>query len=309
MLEGLKGKIANVAGRTGLKVKKYTPEILIGTGVIGFVGTVIMASNATLKVEEVLDEHTMKIDLMKEAREVGVTRAEETYSEEDYKKDMVITYTQTGIEFVKLYGPAVTLGLLSIASFLTAHKVMKGRNLAIAAAYKALEVQYENYRKRVVEVYGEQQDYDFKNGIRRELVTVEEVNEETGRKRKVKKEIEVKDSAISEYAVLFNNHTSEMWSRVQGSNALFLKYAREEAQLLLDKRGHVFLNEVYDILGMEHTQPGAVTGWARGNGDDYIDFDVHELNSKEDLYDSYDINKEIDIVLDFNVDGLIMNLI
>ena len=53
--ENLKLKV----NRFGLKVKKYSPEILIGVGIVGTVASGIMACKATLKVNDILEEMKM----------------------------------------------------------------------------------------------------------------------------------------------------------------------------------------------------------------------------------------------------------
>ena len=65
---------------------------------------------------------------------------------------------------MKDYAPALIIGTLSIAAILGSHKILKGRNIALASAYKALDVAYEEYRSRVREEYGEEKDRDFHLG-------------------------------------------------------------------------------------------------------------------------------------------------
>lgn len=302
MFDNLKEKMVVMTGRTTLKLKKYSPEILVGVGVVSFVGTVVLAANATLRVEEVIDNHKYKIEKVK----YGIEDVEE-YTKKDEQKDLFIVYTQTSIDLAKLYAPAALVGVMSVGCFLGAHTVMKKRNLAIMAAYKALESTFGDYRKRVVDKYGEDVDRNMKYGIGKEKVAFTETDED-GVKKKVKKEFETIDSeGLSEYTVLFNEQSSHMWSKTPGGNALYLKAQEAFANHTLHARGHVFLNEVYEWLGLPHTKAGAVVGWVRGNGDDYIDFGTYELNSQADVYDSY--KADLDIVLDFNVDGLVYDLI
>lgn len=301
----IKNKMLFMAGRTGLYAKKYAPEILMTLGTIGFGATIFASSKATLKVNDILDEHDVAVANIKEAKENGVTLAGEDYDENDYKNDMKNTYVKTIWDVTKLYTPAATMGLVSVGCYLTAHKVMKNRNLAALAMATLAENRLESYRARVVEEHGEQADQDYYNGVRRSKVKVKEVDPETGKKKTVEKEVKEYDSALSPYVVRFNSETAKMWSRVPGANGNFLSYTRDYFQNILDTRGHVFLNEVLDALGMEHTEAGSLTGWIKGHGDDVINFGTLELNSQEDLWDSYDVNSGIDIVLDFNVCGAI----
>ncbi len=48
--------------RFGLKVKKYSPEILIGVGIVGTVASGVMACKATLKINDILDDSRDKVE-------------------------------------------------------------------------------------------------------------------------------------------------------------------------------------------------------------------------------------------------------
>lgn len=315
----IKEKAMTLTGRTGLRIRKYSPEILVCVGVVGFVGTVVLAAKATLKVDDVLEVHNENIGKIKGYRADVIQDAkndedilegsyEVKYTKKDYQRDLIVTYTQSSLDIVKLYGPTVIIGALSISCFLGAHKVMRGRNLAAMAAYKAVDETFKEYRKRVIESEGKDADRNYKYGIKKEKITVKEIDPETGKEKKVKKEFEVIPAdGLSEYAMLFNDQSSAMWSRTPGGNVLFLKAQENYANQVLHSRGHVFLNEVYDYLGLPHTSAGAIVGWVRENGDDFIDFGAYELNAHEALFDSYKM--DTDIVLDFNVDGPIWDLI
>jgi len=311
----LKANLMKTASRIALKTKKNSPEILVVAGVVGFVGTVILASKATLKVDAILEDHQDKVSRIKDFAE---TAEPEVYSDKDLQKDLFITYTQTTVQFLKSYLPAATLGVVSIGCFLTAHKVLKSRNLALMMTYKALENRFSNYRKRVVEDYGQKIDNNYFNGIRTEEVTIPAYTDEDGKKHKASTElVEFMDEGNSKYAVVFcdegvdedgNVYGSHMWSRTPGGNELFIKATEDLANHTLKRRGHVFLNEVYEWLGLPHTAAGALTGWVLGNGDDYIDFNTYILNSQEEMWKNGH-KKDFQIVLDFNVDGVVYDLL
>jgi hypothetical protein len=217
------------------------------------------------------------MDRIHEAREtVNIS----DYTEQDYKKDTAIVYVQTGWDFVKLYGPSITLGALSIVSILSAHGIMKKRNLALVAAYKAVEESFANYRKRVVEEYGARKDWMFKNGVRDKIVTTIETDE-NGNTKAVDKVVQTIDpiTGKSIYAKFFDE-LSTHWSKTPEYNLMFLKAQQNFANDLLHSRGHVFLNEVYDMLDIPRTQAGAVVGWVDGQGDNCIDFGIFDENDE-----------------------------
>ena len=164
--------LSKLTGRTGLALKAASPEILLYVGIAGSIGATVLACRATLKVEAVLEKHSDQLDKIHTVHEQvqnGEIAVEE-YSETDYKKDLVLTYAQTAGGFIKLYGPAVTLGVASFACIIGGHRIMKARNVAIMAAYQAVEKGFAAYRRRVVEEFGENKDYQFKHGLRSEML-------------------------------------------------------------------------------------------------------------------------------------------
>jgi hypothetical protein len=251
-----------------------------------------------LKVEDVLEEFEEKKIKIESAKE---KLPEEKYSDQDYKKDRIVLATQTSVEFVKLYCPAVTLGAASIACMLGAHGIMKKRNVALAAAYKVIEGGFKDYRRRVVEELGVDKDIQFKTGIKKDVI---EVTEQDGKKKPTKKTVDVLDpNQYSTYARFFDESCSQ-WSKTPEYNMVFLKCQQNFANDLLHARGHLFLNEVYDMLGIDHSQAGAVVGWIMSkDGDNFVDFGIYDIDNKASR--AFVNGYERSILLDFNVDGVI----
>ena len=222
-LKNIGTAISKVAGRGGLVVKKYSPEILMVTGVVGIVASTVLACKATLKVEDVVGDADDQIDKIHDVHD-GVYELKEgqTYSEEDYKRDLVIAYVQKGMAIVKLYGPAVSIGVASIACIVGSHHIMTKRNVALVAAYKATEEAFQQYRKRVIDEYGEDKDHQFKFGTTKESIT-EVVKDENGKDKKVKKTIEKNDPNMHSQYARFFDESSTQWSKTPEYNLVFLK--------------------------------------------------------------------------------------
>lgn len=300
--------VSKLTGRTGLTVKAASPEILLVMGILGVVGATILACRATLKAHEVLEDYDEKREAIRETLvkvEDGILPVEQ-YTTTDKNKDLIKTYMQTGLAFVKLYGPSVTLGIVSFACIIGGHKIMKTRNVALMAAYQAIEKGFAAYRKRVVEELGPEKDYMYKNGLHTEQVT-ETVTDEKGKSKKVTKEKLVTDpNGLSMYARFFDDSSKE-WQKSPDYNMAFLRAQQNYLNDLLRIRGHVFLNEIYDALGFPRTQAGAVVGWMIGEGrDNFIDFGIFDGTQAKarDFVNGY----ENSILLDFNVDGVIYDL-
>lgn len=275
--------------RQVLKLETASPTLLFGAGIVGIVGSTVLACQATLKLEEVLKEGADKL-------ETARTLEHDDYSEKDRSNDVRIIKVQTGAKIVKLYAPAAGLGLVSIAALTKSHNILTSRNAALMAAYKALEKGFDEYRRRVVDKYGEEEDRIFRYGGR-EVDVIDD-------KGKVNKVVRVGDGTPSIYARFFDQ-TSTSWNKNPDYNLSFLINTQSYANDLLKQRGHVFLNEVYDSLGMERSKAGSVVGWLLIGEyrDNYIDFGVFEGDTQ--VARDFVNGREASILLDFNVDGVI----
>lgn len=153
--------------RVGFKFKKHSPEILVGAGVVGVVASAVMACKATTKLDDVLAETKDTVDKIHDVTEHPEKIPEgKEYTVEDSKKDLTIVYTQAGVKLVKLYGPAVVLGTVSIAAIIGGHHILRKRNIALAAAYTAVDKGFKEYRGRVLERFGEEVDKELRYNIK-----------------------------------------------------------------------------------------------------------------------------------------------
>ena len=305
-----KKEIANSVSRTFHKaaftLKKHSPEILVVTGVVGVVGSAVMACKATLKVDEVSAKAKDKLDRIHEAKEHGATAVGKEYTEEDYKKDLTIAYVQTAVDYAKLYAPSVVLGTLSITAILAGHNITRQRNVALAAAYTAVDRSFKEYRGRVVERFGEALDKELRYNIQTKEVEEVVVNED-GTESVITKTVEVAGpTEYSDYARFFDDGCIG-WTKNPEYNLMFLKDQQRYANDMLQSKRVVTLNEVYDLLGIPRTKAGQQVGWVydpknpKHKGDNFIDFgltDIHRPKTR-DFVNGY----ERVVIVDFNVDG------
>lgn len=290
--------------KVGFQFKKHSPEILVITGVVGGVASAVMACKATTKVSAILDESKKTINTIHET--VNNPEFKDRYTVEDSKKDLTIVYAQTGLKLVKLYGPAVALGVASITSILAGHSILNKRNAALAAAYATVDNSFKEYRNRVVERFGKDLDRELKYNIKAKEVE-ETVVDENGKETVVKKTVAVGQE--SDYARFFDEACTG-WTKDAELNLTFLRQQQNYANELLRSRGHLFLNEVYDMLGIPRTKAGQIVGWIYDEknpvGDNFVDFGIYDLydERKRAFVNGY----ERSILLDFNVDGNIWEL-
>ena len=294
--------------RSGLKLKKHSPEILLVAGIVGAVTSAVMACKATLKANDIVEESRTQIDTIHEVSENP--EMAEKYSSEDKKKDLAIVYTQTAVKFIKLYGPSVLLGVASLGCMVGSNRILNKRNVALAAAYATVDKGFKEYRGRVIERFGKELDKELRYNIKAqefEKVTVDDNGNETV----TTETVEVADpNHYSPYAIIFDDGNTG-WDKDPELTKFFLIQQQNYANDLLKSRGHLFLNEVYDMLGAKRTKAGAQVGWVydekNASGDNFVDFGIFDINNPKarDFVNGY----ERVIILDFNVDGVILDLI
>lgn len=299
--------VTRTLGKVSLGLKKHSPEILVVAGVVGTVTSAVLACKATTKLSGILEEAKDNIDMIHECAEHPETLNAE-YTEEDAKKDLAIVYVQTGIKVVKLYAPAVILGGLSIAGILTSNNILRKRNVALAAAYATVDKGFKEYRGRVVERFGEELDKELRYNIKAKEIE-ETVVDEKGKEKTVKKSVNVIDpNAIGDFAKFFDDGNTG-WDPDPELSLFFLKQQQAHANDILQSRGHLFLNEVYDMLGIPRTAAGSVVGWVYDpnnpdhKGDNFVDFGIY--NQDNERVRAFVNGQEKVILLDFNPDGQI----
>ena len=307
----MKQEIINKATRllssTQYQVKKHSPEILMVAGIAGTIVGTVLACKATTKVSEIIEEKNKNVEDVHTCLEDNTKE----YTEEDSKKDLTIIYAQTGVKLFKLYAPAIGVMALSFASIIAGHKVLKKRNIAIAAAYAAIDKGFKQYRKNVIEEFGEGVDQQMRFGLKSKEIKKKDKDGKTVKETEyyIDPEGNPLDN-ISEYARFFDA-ASENFAKDPEYNMMFLRRQQDYANEMLKARGHLFLNEVYDLLDIPRSKAGQVVGWIydkNGNtkGDNYVDFGLYRNDQGTRRFVN---GLEYNILLDFNVDGVIYDLI
>lgn len=309
--------------RAGLHVKKHSPEILLVTGIVTGGVALVAACRATTKLESVLNETKSNVDKVKECTLAGQIQIQDgdhittvEYTEEDSKKDLTIFYAKGALNVAKLYAPAAALGAISLTCILASHGIIRGRYSALTAAYTAVDSSFKDYRKRVTERFGEELDRELKYNIKAKEVE-EVVVHEDGTETVVKKDVSLIDdpNLPSAYARYFDHlctgYDDAGTVEAHEHNLTFLKLQQKYATQRLKTVGHLFLNEVYEMLGIPHSSAGALVGWVYDEknpiGDNFVDFGIYDMYSANAR--DFVNGRDKVILLDFNVDGPIYQLL
>lgn len=302
-------KVSRSFHKVGFKLKKHSPEILAVAGVVGTVTSAVMACKATLKVTDIIDETKETVETIHDSVGKGLHTSDgEEYTQEVANKDLAIVYTQTAWKFVKLYGPSVALGVVSIGCMVGSNQILRKRNVALAAAFKAVDTSFKEYRERVIDRFGKDLDRELRFGIKAKEVE-EKVVDENGKETTVTKTIEVMDPSATHsiYSVVYDDGCLG-WSKSPELNKVFLIQQQNYANDKLKLNGVLTLNEVYDMLGIQRTAYGQIAGWVYTEdgtaGDDFVDFGIFDANNERSaaFLNGYERN----VVLDFNCIGNIL---
>lgn len=295
--------------KVGFKLKKHSPEILAVVGVAGTVTSAVMACKATLKVNDIVDEAKETIDTIHDAVENHRHTSDgEEYTQEVAKKDLSIVYVQTGWKFVKLYGPALALGVASIGCMVGSNHILRKRNVALAAAFKAVDTSFKEYRGRLIDKFGKDLDRELRFGIKAKEVE-ETVVDENGKETTVTKTVEVADPNVTHsiYSIPWYEGNAGYTKNAE-LNKVFLIQQQNYANDKLKLNGILTLNEVYDMLGANRTKYGQIAGWVYTEdcsaGDNFVDFGIFDPNNPGAC--DFLIGNERAVILDFNCIGNVL---
>lgn len=266
--------------RSALLLKKNSPSIMFVGGVAGAITSTVLACRATLKLSEALP------DMRDNLRSVDGIE-----NETERKRAVTMVYAVNAGTVAKLYTPAVVVGTLSIGALTGSHVVLTRRNAGLTAGLAALTKAYEEYRAHVRDDIGVDKELEIYRGTKTETIELD-----NGDKKEI---VTANLSGMSPYARLFDEG-SRNFEKNPELNRMFIRCQQQWANDQLMVRGHVTLNDVYDMLGLERSKAGQFVGWVagKGGGDNFIDFHVFEATNRDFIN-----GIEPRIWLDFNVDG------
>lgn len=300
-------KIKKLLKDTEHVLKKYSPEILTVVGIASGAAGMVVAVKKTLDLNEKISpvkEEIEEIKMEAEIEEIVVDR-----------KRLTKAYGKGALVLAKTYAIPVALEACSVCCILAANGIMRKRNAGLVAAYTLLQGDFKRYRDNVVAEFGEEKDYDLYHDLVTEKVETIEEDPETGKKKKVKKEVKVKNG-LTPYSVLFDernlNHTDCPSLNMSFINGVEL-YINQQCKA----KGKIFLSEIYDQLGYDDDMlnekqrlAARIMGkvWDYDNVcDKQISFHVFDkINNRAlEAAEHNDSNGENVFILDFDVNDIL----
>lgn len=323
-------KSSDIVSSAVTNFERMKPGIGIAAGLIGICVSTWLTWRAGRKHDELMEEIKNDLEEVHALRPVEEVNADtgETVNVvgpsgltmKQYNKKLGLTYLKITGKIMKRYGPIALIEGASFASILGGfhieHERFAGASAAAAVAVNGLN----NYRKNVIDTLGPEADQEFRFGVKDKNVQVPDLNkngeqkvDKEGNPKTKTEHRRVMEQDISEYscyARLFDRYHSKQFEYDKETGLANDDYNRKflldmeqywNRQLKYRANHTVFLNEVYESLGYPATQAGQSVGWHYDRdcpiGDNCIEFTPIDI---------YDRNGMESIILDFNVDGSVL---
>lgn len=286
------------------RISKHAPTILSVTASAGVIATGYLAWKAGTRFEDVEGRDW---DRRKEC-----LRNADTIPDEDVPKIERKNRILFILDTVRTIAPAAIVGAATITMIYFSNSISKKRLAAMGAAYATLQTAFDGYKRTMVEALGKESvDKILKPKLPNVGKSAEEILSSDNKSDAAHVSDAVVNSlkALSPYARIIAEESSTCWDPNEDYTSQNLAAVQLWANRRLERKGHLFLNEVFDQLGLSRTREGAVVGWLKnGEGDGYVsfgDFDASIYRVPSDDYTRVDSN----FIVDFNVDGVIWDRI
>lgn len=286
------------------RISKHAPTILSITASAGVIATGYLAWKAGTRFEDVEGRDW---DRRKEC-----LRNADTIPDEDVPKIERKNRILFILDTVRTVAPAAIVGAATITMIYFSNSISKKRLAAMGAAYATLQTAFDGYKRTMVEALGKESvDKILKPKLPNVGKSAEEILSSDNKSDAANVSDAVVNSlkALSPYARIIAEESSTCWDPNEDYTSQNLAAVQLWANRRLERKGHLFLNEVFDQLGLSRTREGAVVGWLKnGEGDNYVsfgDFDASIYRVPSDDYTRVDSN----FIVDFNVDGVIWDKI
>lgn len=93
-------------------------------------------------------------------------------------------------------------------------------------------------------------------------------------------EITVEEMKLNYEPTFLFDRTNPNWNPNLEYNVVYLRAVQNYMNDCYRARGHLFLNEIYDHMGMPRTGAGAVLGWVYGESENVLlDFEAYKDGS------------------------------
>lgn len=232
----------------GSGLNKYSPQILLGTGIAGFIGSIIITAKQAPKAKKAVEELH---------EELGKSDKEYT------KHEIIFEEFKTAAPY---YIPTIVTASASAGCILGSYKISSARTAAIAAAYELTKEGLKEYKEKVKEVVGEKKEEKIRHEIAQDRVN-KAPRDEAGNRNEV---------MMTDGQTLFYDCYGGRYFR---STVNEIRKAEKLIADRLNSEMYIELNELYYQLGVSNTKLGDMVGF---NVDDGIEIYFNSVVAPDD---------------------------
>ena len=252
------------------RISKHAPTILSIGASVGVVATSYLAWQAGRTFED--GPEYRNYDRVQWCIEHADEFADEDVPKQERKNRLLFV-----ADIARHIAPTVIVGGTTIALIYFSNSISRKRMAALSAAYFTLQKGFDSYKKRMVETLGKETVDKIvapklpNTGLSAEEILAMDNKSDAG---------DVVDAVLSlvgecsPYARIVSETSSNAWDPSEDYTMMNITEIQNWANRRLEKKGHLFLNEVHDQLGLSRTKEGALVGWIKNseNGDGYVSF-------------------------------------
>ena len=312
ILNMLAENIVKTACKAKIMAMAKSPEILLAGGIASIVGGTVVAIVKTSEADDAMDEFNRNIDRIKETIEAANKKdnPEQFYPVEQQQKDYRFIYGHMIMTMAKIYLPVIILETFGIFMICKSHSILNKRNASLAAAYASLMSSFNEYRKRVRDKYGDEEEQRIYYGYQ-ENTTLEKITSENGITSEAEKK-EVTYNPLSPFSILISQDTSDLWDKDPYITWSNLKIKQRELNDILwckkfsnPKKAFITFNEVAKTLGVEERPEWATFVIYRDEKNpDKINFGLDNKNVDQNVALHRFLNRlEPNVWIDIRPDG------
>lgn len=259
--------VLNTIVGTGRKVytaiKPHIPTIMVIGGSIAVCGGAFCACKATLKVDEVIEEHNAMMEHIAVSVEKVKTNPYITYTDSDMRHDKLQVYSMTAGKLFKLYGPGIGLAVAGFASIFYGFGLIKHWHALAVSAASALDERFANYRANVIDEYGVDADRRFAGeAIEKKTVEYTVIDENGNKEKRTGEVIDLGDATANDFSFIFDWHSGNKWETGYLYNDNWIVSVQEwyTKRLQSNAIDHVFANTIFKEFDAQETGQGHFYG-------------------------------------------------
>ena len=282
MSNALITKLGTVKNIVSVKFRQSKPEIKLVLGIVGVLGGTILACTKTKQAVDAYQTTKAELEEVENKTQKGTKEA---------AIGRTTAYARFVYRLVRIYGLSVLLWIGGIGTIVDSHADLRKQNGQLLLDSVALKKMFDEYRARVAEEIGEEEERKLYFDAQENEVDVIEENPETGTKKIVRKKVDtIKGNNGSKFARNFSARTSYGFD-IRSYADFFLEARIKNLNARLKMSPFITMNDVYDELEMKPEFGRCADGldwgwvWNPNDPDGPNEIIVERLNGWEEVYD------------------------